>query len=371
MGLSALITTLRYTLMFLCLVVFGFDMYFVYIYIHHSDVVFTWEFYTETSLIGILFWVIFLSELLYRIGNCMKRRRQYEYDYAHHAPYLPPHLSSSHEHASPDTFPSNDTAVKTEDGVIIPYDRRSNSCHRKFWSVARLLFVWLMGAGLLNISIRSFEHQGRFVFTLPFARDSAQGDALNEIYSSYDPHNLFKCPDINLPDLLTTLCQFDQLTMTLSAAIGLVAIFEALFTIIFKNRRYSRPSEQRSHMKKRAEQYDEIEMGNAHIVVPIPPSHPLPQLNLHGIDNQNYLPVSDGTYEANERPLPPLPPQPEHEHELGDHYAAVGDTKKVGLNPFEKDLNDNKHVWDTDVGQESNAGPSNTYPTDVKRKDGL
>ncbi|KAF9175136.1 hypothetical protein BGX21_007130 [Mortierella sp. AD011] len=371
MGLSALITTLRYALMFLCLAVFVLDMFFVYLYIHYSDVVFNWKFYTETSLIGTLFWVIFLSELFYRIGNCMRRRKQYEYDYAHHAPYLPPHLSSSHEHASPDTFPNNDTAVKAEDGAIIPYDRRSNSCHKKFWSVARLVFVWLISAALLNISIRSFEHQGRLVFTLPFSRDSVQGNALDGSYSSYDPHNLFECPDIDPSDPLTTLCLFNQLTMTVSAAIGLVAIFEALFTVIFENRRYPRPSEQRSHMKKRAEQYDEIEMGNAHVVVPISPSHPSPELNLYGAYNQNSLPVSDGIYEANERPLPPLPPQPEHEHELDNHYAAAGDTKKVRLNPFDKDLKDDKHVWDTDVGQESNAGPSNTYPTDVKRKDGL
>ncbi|KAF9352000.1 hypothetical protein BGX26_010097 [Mortierella sp. AD094] len=379
MGLSALITTLRYTLMFLCLATFGFDMYFVYIYIHHSEVVFGWRFYTETSLVGTLFWVFLLSELFYRIDNYTRERRQYEYDYAHHAPYLPPHSPSSHQHTSSDTFPNNTTAIKTEDGVIIPYERRSNSCCKTFWSVARFLSVWAMSAGLLDVAIKSFQHQTRFVFALPFARDSAQGDALHQRYGSYDPHNLFGCPDIDLPDLLTTLCQFDQLTMILASVIGLIAVFEALLTVIFENRRYPRPSERRSHMKKRAELYDETEMGNAHVVVPIPPSHPAPELNSYDVHNQNSSTVSDDdTYELDERPLPALPPRLEHEHELDDLYAAAGDTKKVGLNPFDKDLEDNKHAWVSlgdknyaDVAQESNAGPSNTYPADVKHKDGL
>ncbi|KAF8976963.1 hypothetical protein BGZ46_007801 [Entomortierella lignicola] len=369
--------------MFLCLVAFGFDMYFVYIYIHHSEVVFGWRFYTETSVIGTLFWIIFLSELFYRISNHLKKRRRYEYDYAHHAPYLPATLPSTHHQhvsSSPNTFP-NKTAVEPEEGVIVPYERQTRSCCRTFWSAMRFISVWLISAALLNVSITSFQHQTRSVFALPFARDSAQGDSLNEKYSGYEPHDLFNCPDVNISDYLTTLCQFNQLVMTLSALIGLITVFEGLATVIFENRKHP-SSSRRPQMKKRAEHYDLAEMGNAHVIVPIQSPHPVSDPNPYSdIHNENSF-ANKGDHNLDERPLPSLPPRSENENELAKEqvddnaYAAVvSNTENVGFNPFEKEKEhtwvDEKVIDYSNQGEESIAGPSNTYPADIKRTDGL
>ncbi|KAF9115386.1 hypothetical protein BGX27_008005 [Mortierella sp. AM989] len=383
MGLLAFITTMRYLLMFLCSTAFGFDMFFVYVYIHHREVVFGWKFHSETAIIGTLFWIIFLSELVYRIGNRMRGQRQYKYDTGNHAPYLPP-TSSSHQHGSEDTSPDN-TAIKTEDDIIIPYERRSPFGCRTFWSVARFLSVWALSAGLINIAVQTYQRQERFVFTIPFPRDSTRREISGYRYGDYNPHDIFNCPSLDLPDLLTTLCHFNQIVILVLSVIALLAVVEGLATVIFENRRPIHPSAS-SLMRKKAEHYDLAETGNAQVIVPVPSPHPVPETKPYGVYNQNASLAKENSYELDGRPLPALPPRPERDQELdgegsgvdGMYSAAVGDSKKVGYSPFEDDLKDSKHAWveqdqlnRAEGEHENDAGPSHTYPADVKRKSGL
>ncbi|KAF9436005.1 hypothetical protein BGZ76_005040 [Entomortierella beljakovae] len=209
----------------------------------------------------------------------------------------------------------------------------------------------------------------RSVFPLPFPRNSDDGEDLGDRYGYYDPQDLFSCQDIDVSDLRTTLCHFNQLTMILSALIGLVVILEGVLTFIIETRSHTHPSLNKSLTKKRAEHYEESELGNAQVVVPMSPrpfSEPYP----YGVDSQNASLPNPGQFELDERPLPDLP-------DWNGKKLPVPDYSSDVKNPFASDLKDSKHAWAGSEGKdESNdytqdiAGPSNTFPEDVKHKDG-
>ncbi|KAG0299284.1 hypothetical protein BGZ98_010163 [Dissophora globulifera] len=251
-----------------------------------------------------------------------------------------------------------------------------------FWSVLRILVVWTASVGILNATVSSIPHQERFILSLPFPRDSAQGQALNNKFDAYDPHNLFDCPVIQLPDLLTTLCSFDQTTIDMAIVVALLAIIEAVLTFILVKRankyvggghpgleegaaahtgvalepqpllqhREQQPQHydaenQHSAMKKRSEIYDNGTEGEAYNdKFAAPAVHTNVERGSSVIE---MLPFDDKLNHQN-RALPPLP---------------VRSNEEVPYYPF-SDSEKYEYV-------ESEAGPSHVYPADIKRHDGF
>ncbi|KAG0354125.1 hypothetical protein BGZ54_001833, partial [Gamsiella multidivaricata] len=277
MGLERSQTVIRYVLLFFCLATLGFDIFFIHVYQTYNQVVFTWKFYAHMGLVGVLVLIILASEIVHRISNYRRVQRERAsieaaYETSHHAPYLPPTSFSS---SSPESTEALMHELPKPQALHYP---EPPTCCQTTFSIIRLLILWAISAALLNITVRTFETQGRFVFSLPFPRDSSQGIALNNKFSAYDPHDLFFCPDIKLPDLTTILCHFDQITMILVTVVAICAIIEAIAVIVLVNRTrsprlaaWAGVENERGKMKKRVEVYDDVELGNAQVVaVPFP-----------------------------------------------------------------------------------------------------
>ncbi|KAI1313858.1 hypothetical protein EDD11_002459 [Mortierella claussenii] len=416
MALSKSIAVVRYLLLFICLVTLGFQFYFVYVYIHNNQVFFTWKFYASTGIMGALFLVVLLTEIVYRISHVRRRKQQqrFQQDFEHHAPYLlPPNTTATQREPAtaalagdepsqpppplaPPSFPPH--AHQAPIPTILPPDAYARpSGWSTFWSIMRFIVVWLLAAAILNITIQVFQRQERTVFALPFPREDSH------LSQNDNPNNLFRCGTIQLPDLLTTLCLFDQLVMLFCSVAACLAIIEGLLTVILQNRaltsvKYttwktvqksaaSSPFLRRGlglfkNRKKRPEVLldDETELTHSHVVV-IPETYTaqhsssrLPDTKTSAdvysashlaeqnpVERDDYQRHPDGLQAAvaygkqtrqwdgppvEERPLPALPPSPLE--------------KDQGLEQLEKD--------NTLASSSSSGGSSSSnQPMDVKK----
>ncbi|KAF9944972.1 hypothetical protein BGZ65_011350, partial [Modicella reniformis] len=247
MVVATIITVLRCLIGFSTLVAFGLDMFFLYVHKNYKDVVVNWEFYNETVIVGVLFLVIVFSEASYRVRNRRLQQRQSQAAYqdqqqqaevGHHASYLPPGSASNHHHN---------------------VAQRSSS--DTFWSVFRFLFVWLLSAGILNVTVKALIKRNRFVFQIPFPRDSSEAAAINWDFGIHDPRDLFNCPETN-SDLKSNLCPFNQQVVSVASAAALLAIFEAIFTALLQNP-YRRMINVQPQLKREPEVFHQDELRNA------------------------------------------------------------------------------------------------------------
>ncbi|KAG0328830.1 hypothetical protein BGZ99_004318 [Dissophora globulifera] len=354
MGLSTFNTAVRYFLLFVALATIGFNVYFVWLYFNYTTIVFTWKFYSQFSLVGFIFFFILISEIEYRVSGRRHRRSATAPEYSDHDDKS--HYRDHHHH-------------------------RRSSRWTMFWSVARILVVWTASVGILNATVSSIPHQERFILSLPFPRDSAQGQALNNKFDAYDPHNLFDCPVIQLPDLLTTLCAFDQTTIDMAIVVALLAIIEAVLTFILVKRanksvggghpglesgaaahkevalepqpllqhqeqqpQHYDAESQHSAMKKRSEIYDNGTGETYNDKFTAPAAHTNVE---RGSSVMEMLPFDNEMNHQN-RELPPLP---------------VRSNEEVPYYPFS---DSEKYEY-----EESEAGPSHVYQADIKRHDGF
>ncbi|KAF8937406.1 hypothetical protein EDD21DRAFT_367998 [Dissophora ornata] len=369
MGLATFLTVVRYLVLFFCLAAFGFDMYFVYMYARYTQVAITYKFAIETGLVGLLGLILTVSEISLRISNHYRRR-----SYQRHSGYkvADEYTSMSSPPAPPSTIYGGEISSSDEHQAtpLQPMQQGSHGC-KTFWSIIRLLVVWAISGGLLKVAITTYQHQERFIFTLSFSRDSTQADALNYDFSSYDPRDLFNCPDVSLPNLLTTLCLFDQITVLLAGLSALLAIVEAIATVILDNRvpRFTEEevmmmsvARRRSGMRKSREVYEDPELGNVHVAtVPVP----IPEMAEAALQPNGQVNL--------QRPLPPLPVRPTSGDgtEKGEQYMYQAPKfTKPGYSPFENDFKDSKGACPTPNETQNQAGPSNSYPADIKRHDG-
>ncbi|KAF9571476.1 hypothetical protein EC968_000507 [Mortierella alpina] len=321
---------------------------------------------------------LILSEITFRISLYRQRHRERHYapDFGAHNPYLA------------------ETSVAGPGAVGLPephvYKRRRGCCSI-FWSIVRFCWVWLLCAGILNITIKLFIRQRRSVFVLPFSRDSSPSVGYRA-YRDYDPKDLFTCPEGAGSNRLSYLCRFDNVVTVLAAAVGLVLIVEAVATIIFENRD-PRPSKSSPSFKDpvatkhRAEPINQEELGNSHVVVVGP--EPM-ELQPYGVYQDQSLqhaippPVSPGIAE---RALPPLPPRsvlegddnnediysakalPDKKQDLSPNVWASAADEKSNMKESLKAMSEEEPIaYETlRVEDENQAGPSRSYPKDVKR----
>ncbi|CAO3564821.1 unnamed protein product [Mortierella alpina] len=376
MGLVGFITFLRYFALLVCAAVFGFDIYFIELYETHNEVAFKWQFFAQTGIISAMILTLVLSEITFRI--CLyrqrHRKRHYSPDFGEHSPYL----------AEPSgTGPG---------GVALPVEprRRSRGCCSIFWSIIRFCWMWILSAGILHVTIRSFTRQGRSVFVLPFLRDSTPGIYYSE-YRNYDPRDLFTCPDGTWFNELSYLCRFDNVATVLAAAAGLLVLVEAVATLIFENRgpRSSKSSSFRNTLatKHRTEPIHQEELANSHVVVVGP--QPV-ELQPYGVYQHQFLQHNSSLPAASpsltERSLPPLPPRPVLEGDDGAEdiysakalpdkkqdfvpnvWASAADEKSNMKEAFEERPEEEPTAYETlHVEDENQAGPSHSYPRDIK-----
>ncbi|KAG0200510.1 hypothetical protein BGX28_006439 [Mortierella sp. GBA30] len=398
MGLVGFITLTRYLAIFACLAAFGLDMYFLTLYQNYTQVVIMWEFIAQMGIIGAMILTLILSEIAFRI--LIYRQRHRERYYAHdfgtgaHNPYI-----SGAEASAPGTGP---VLIQEPKPYYYKHDR---SCCSTFWSIIRFIFVWVLAAGILRITIDTYIRQGRSIFTLPFSRYAPQG--INSQWRDYDPRDLFNCRfDDDWSDPLSRLCTLDNVGMFLATIAGALIVIEAVATIIFENRD-PRPRTSRSNKgditSHTTETIRQEELGHSHVVVVAPPPVELQPYGAYHQQQEQYSQhaASGPTPNLSERSLPPLPPRPpgeENDDGTEDAYAAAVKQTKAALSPFEKESpspnvwvnaadekNKMRGVYSRDnntaadglaayetlpVEEESLAGPSHSYPPDVKRKDG-
>ncbi|KAF9179438.1 hypothetical protein BGZ51_006921 [Haplosporangium sp. Z 767] len=391
-ALSISITTMRYIILSLCIGAFGFDMYFVHVYILHHTVVFTWKFAAQTSAVGVLALIMILSEIFYRIQVYRRnyRERHFRHDFGEHNPYLESHIA---QEATTTTTAAAATSTPmapisaTHDNKRAPKIRVSRSRYVRFWSVMRFLAVWCVCAGIFRVTVSSFRYQNRQVFEVPFERTSDMMDDFwnRQRHSGYDPRDLYNCPDVDWDYLPSTLCHFDQLVMTLAAAAGLLAVIEAVMTLVFENRDPEPPkvlirsAAGTETVRYQVETIDQAELGYSQVMatcIPQPPVEMQPYAVYHAppppVKSANMAHIPDSN--ISERSLPPLPPRetdevamaiPVYEEGSSSNVWALDDKKKVVRDGEEEPLPA------LPVEEDDNqAGPSHSYPTDVKRTDG-
>ncbi|KAF9955548.1 hypothetical protein BGZ70_010187 [Mortierella alpina] len=349
MGLVGFITFLRYLALLICAGVFGLDMYFIALYETYNEVAFKWQFFAQTGIIGAMILTLLLSEITFRIYLFRQRHRERHYspDFGEHSPYLA------------------EVSGTGPGGVAPPLEsrRRSRGCCFIFWSIMRFCWMWILSAGILHVTIRLFTRQGRSVFVLPFRRDSTPGIYYSD-YRNYDPRDLFTCPDGNWSNQLSYLCRLDNVATLLAAAAGLLVLVEAVATIIFENRD-PRPSKVSS-------------LKNTLVT-----KHRAPA-DWQSLQHNPPLPASPS---LTERSLPPLPPRsvfegddgtediysaqalPDKKQDLAPNvWASAAEEKSTMKEAFEKRPEEEPTAYETlHVEDENQAGPSQSYPRDIKR----
>ncbi|KAF9349040.1 hypothetical protein BGX26_012617 [Mortierella sp. AD094] len=191
MALAGLIITLRSISIFFSLICFGLDIFFIKMYQDHLNVGFTWRFYVQTGLVGILtfYFIIVLTTFIIH-------RRRLKYG-------------------------------------ALPADSR-NTCHL-IGAFIQAIFLMGLSVGLLYTTIPALTGRLRSVILLPFNRESPQDQSGNHEYTRYAPANLFNCPSSSLNDSLSLLCDFDGSTIAAGTAIGVLAIFEAIAVIAYQS----------------------------------------------------------------------------------------------------------------------------------------
>ncbi|KAF9112653.1 hypothetical protein BGX27_002998 [Mortierella sp. AM989] len=215
MGIATLIITLQSILVVLGLAIFGQDLFFIKTNDGHLNVVFTWRFYVQTGIIGVL--VIYFTIAL--IMFVIERRR-------------------------------------LRHGSVSPYQSR-NTVYR-FIPLIQTIIVAGLSAGLLYATVPALIGKNRTVFFLPFNRDSAQDQSINHDYTMYDPKNLYQCPESD-SNPLTRICSFDRTAITGGAAFGVIAIIEALSMLVYRS---STASGSQSYWRND----DSSELGHLHPV---------------------------------------------------------------------------------------------------------
>ncbi|KAF9918945.1 hypothetical protein BX616_003980 [Lobosporangium transversale] len=462
MGLATFQSVIRYSLMLVALTAFGFDMFFLYVYIHYPEVVMFWRYYAGTALVGFLFLILVFSEIGYRIKNAQRRRYERQYNYSSqqyvsfsslHTPSLvhpvvasPPFAAAAttvvpgssepeggvnNNYKNSDnnnihgnivnllTAPDDAYHLYPRYGIVTPIERRS-SCVTA-WSIIRFLAVWLISAGLLNISIQAYQRHERQIFTLPFQRDTQdRADIYDGRYGIYNPRDLYNCPHIVRSNLLSYLCVFDQVALGFYSLAGLLAVAEGIAAVIVENRTRAtfkglyNPNDDiankmwgkqkksiDSMVKRRSEVYDQAEMGNAHVLTIPDHSTTLSTDNAlemcqYGLAHAKACMYDDKA--SQERPLPPLPARPAAAQEKdmveSDQYQnSHAFTSTAAHIPLEGNAKEGQHSRNTvldslvdhsalDSKEDSTAatmvdptgnqpGPSNSFPVDIKRSDGL
>ncbi|KAF9291177.1 hypothetical protein BGZ68_004882 [Mortierella alpina] len=378
MGLVGFITFTRYLALLTCLAVFGLDMYFITLYETHNEVALVWQFFTQTSIIGAMILTIVLSEISFRIMLYRQRHReqQYAHDFGEHNSYL-----AEASGAGPGA-------------VAIPEPRtykRRRTCCSTFWSIVRFCWMWILSAGVLHVTIRSFTRQSRSVFVLPFLRDTASDYYYYGRYKNYDPKDLFNCQEGVSSNELSYLCRLDNVATLLAAAAGLILVVEAVATIIFENRdpMSSKSSSFKDPLvtKHRTEPINQEELANSHVVVVGP--QPM-ELQPYGVYQEQMLHQHTAlppTPSIAERSLPPLPPRsvndgddgaeeiysaqalPDKKKDLPPNvWASAADEKSKMKESYGKMPEEEPVAYETlQVEDENQAGPSHSYPRDVKR----
>ncbi|KAF9987400.1 hypothetical protein BGZ75_000662 [Mortierella antarctica] len=342
MGLVGFITFIRYLTLLTCAAVFGLDMYIVALFETHNEVALLWQFFAQTSIIGAMLLTLILSEITFRICLYRQRHRERHYapDFGAHNPYL------------------QEASVASPGAVALSEPRaykRYRGCCSIFWSIMRLCWMWILSAGILQVTIRSFTRQSRSVFVLPFLRDSTPGINAGS-YKEYNPRDLFTCPDGTWSNQLSYLCRFDNSATVLAAAAGLLLIVEAAATIIFENRdpRSSKPSSFKQSLvtKHEMEPIHPEELANSHVAVVGP--QPM-ELQPYGVyQDQSWLhnnPLPE-TPSIAERSLPPLPPRSVLEGDDG----AEGSYSAKALPDEKRDFSPN--VWASAAEEKSNMKES-------------
>ncbi|KAF9343878.1 hypothetical protein BGX34_006257 [Mortierella sp. NVP85] len=365
MSLATVNTVLRWLIAFACLAAFAFDMFFVYVHKRYKDVIFGWQFYAQTPLVGILFWIIVLSP---NSRRQRKREQQLQQQLQQQA-----QKDEVSQHASylPTTTPLTSTSVH--------YIKKRRTTGDKVWSVIRFLLVWCISAAILDITAKTIQKQLRFVYRIPILRNSPQAEAINYEFGIYDPRNLYECPTPNGDDLPSFLCNFNQQVINLATLAAGMAAIEAILTLILQCRPKTivattivQPAGQQLPMAE-VDPILQAELGHAHIVaipspvpsVPAPP--PVPQVPLL-FGAYHPTPEASPSMSGN-RPLPPVPP----------HFAS-GDDDGTGTSSGYIHPAVAKPAYDAQAEKqgasmirdekESAAGPSHAYPADIKRADG-
>ncbi|KAK3819937.1 MAG: hypothetical protein J3Q66DRAFT_335877 [Benniella sp.] len=352
MSLATVNTVLRWLIAFACFVAFAFDMFFAYMHNRYKDVIFGWQFYAQTPLVAILFWIIVLSPSSRRQR---KREQQMQLqqqqlvqkdEVSQHASYLPTTSSTVH------------------------YIKKRRTTGDKIWSVIRFLIVWCISAALLNITAKAIQKQLRFVYRIPFLRNSPQAEAIHYEFGLYDPRNLYECPPTQEDDLPTFLCNFNQQVINLATLAAAFATIEAIITLILQCRpktivattivQPAAATQQQQFPRSELDPIHQAELGHAHVVaipspvpsVPAPPPVPL----LFGA----YHPTPEASPSiSGNRPLPPVPP----------HFAS-GDDDGTGTSSGYIHPAVAQPTYDAQAEKESAAGSSHSYPADIKRADG-
>ncbi|KAG0246438.1 hypothetical protein B0O80DRAFT_421731 [Mortierella sp. GBAus27b] len=343
MGLATFNSVLRWIIALSSGGAFGLDMWFVYIRRNYEGVVFTWQYYVQTSLAGVLFLIIVLSEGSHQIDR-RRRRQQLIHQQPEqlqmqpqgpHGPYLPP---------VPIVTPSTT-------------HRRRNM----FWSAFRFLTVWLICACLLDITVKAILKQDRFAY-----------------YDISNPRNLYACPR-DWDSVQAPLCQFNQQAIHLSTLAAGLAIFEAILTAVLQNRTRAHVAandmSSQELPKAEADAFNEAELGRAPVIAnttpasftptfatsapsPVAPapissysSSKLPPVSLYNA----YHPTPEAQGSSSDRPLPPLPP----------HFASGQDDGTGSSNAYIQPAIASP-AYDTSAA----VGPSNAYPLDKKHPDG-
>ncbi|KAG0248885.1 hypothetical protein BG011_009813 [Mortierella polycephala] len=393
-ALSISITTLRYIILFSCIGAFGFDMYFVHVYILYPTVVFSWKFTIQTSMAGVLALIMINSEILYRIQVYRRnyRERHFRHDFGEHNPYLESHIVPE---AATSATTTTTTATSTpmaspHDNKRAPKIRVSRSYCVRFWSLIRFLVVWCVCAALFRVTVSSFRYQSRQVFEVPFERTSGvTGDYWDwEHHSRYDPRDLFDCPDVDWDYLPSTLCNFDQSTMILAAVAGLLAVFEALMTLILENRDPELPkmliktSAGTDTVRHPVEAIDQAELGHSQVIAAHMPQSPM-EMHPYAVYQSPPPPPAKSAIMAHipdsnisERSLPPLPPRETDKVAMAIPVYEEGDSANVLASDDKKKKevmrdNEEEPLPVLPIEEDDNqAGPSHSYPADVKHTNG-
>lgn len=197
MFLAKLVIAFRALSAFLALVTFGIDAYFIKLYRDYQNLVFSWRFYVQTGVTGILTFY-FIASL---ISFCVHRRQ-----------------------------------LKR-----MTYFKPRSSFHSMI-SLFEMLVVIGLSGGLLYVTVPALTGRNRTAFLVPFNRDSPQDDSINGDYRKYDPMNLYQCPennnnsrDLTIPfdSELSYLCSFDRSVMSAACGVGGIAIIAAILGLIY------------------------------------------------------------------------------------------------------------------------------------------
>ena len=366
MSLATANTVLRWLIALACLAAFAFDMFFAYMHRRYKDVIFGWQFYAQTPLVGILFWIIVLSP---NSRRQRKREQQLQQQLEQHA-----QKDEVSQHASylPTTTPLTSSSVH--------YTKKRRTTGDKVWSVIRFLIVWCISAALLDIAAKSIQKQLRFVYRIPFLRNSPQAEAINYEFGIYDPRNLYECPTPNGDDLPSFLCPFNDQVINLAALAAGLAAIEAICTLILQCRpktiiattivQPTAAQQQQQFPRSELDPIHQAELGHAHIVavpsVPAPP--PVPPVPLL-FGSYHPTPEASPSISGN-RPLPPVPPHFASGDDDGTGTSSSGYIHPAVAKPIYDTQAEKKDASLIRDEKESDAGPSHSYPADIKRADG-